>query len=95
MPTLISKGFRYVAALLLSLALGASPALAVDIREVQISGDPPEFLVIYGTGFGTVTPGGPGVGTPVINLGTQVPALTISADQSACNFVLNPPPPPY
>lgn len=80
------------------LLLLAVPAIAeVEIFEVQVDpSDPPAFLVIYGTGFGTPVPdvdiSDPG--TPVINLGTQGPPLVIPFDQNACDSALNPPPPP-
>jgi len=80
----------FVAFLLFCTSVGVSDAMAnPSIREVQVDpSDPPEFLVIYGIGFGTVSAVDQ---TPVINLGTQGPALVISADQSACS---TPPPPP-
>ena len=78
-----------VSALLLSVALGASPAMAeVVIHEVQVvdefgsTAGPAEFLIMFGTDFGEA---------PVIYLGTLDPVLTIPLDQSLCD--LTPPPP--
>ena len=84
-----SKILSAVTALLLSVALGASPAMAeVVIHEVQVvdefgsTAGPAEFLIIFGTNFGD---------DPVINLGTLGPALTIPLDQSLCNLLAPPP----
>lgn len=71
-----------VTAAFLAFAFGASPAIATEILEVQVDpADPPQFLVIYGTDFGTVDAM---AGTPLVNLGTQDLPLAVSADQSAC-----------
>jgi hypothetical protein len=78
----------FCAALLLSIALGASPALAEGtIFEVQVD-QAAGLLVIYGTDFGPVSPAD---GQPVITFGTQMPPLVIAADQTPCTA---PPPPP-
>ena len=79
-----------VAVLLFCTSVGVSDAMAnPSILVVQVDPSvPPRFLVIYGTGFGTVSFNDQ---TPVINLGTQVPALVISGDQSECSST---PPPP-
>ena len=96
MPWKASKCYRLLSMTLLYLSFGSTTAnAAVEIHEVQVlndASDQPVSLVIYGTGFGTVNAGGPGVGTPVVYMGTQVPALTIAGDQSACIPSLNPPP---
>ncbi len=76
----------------LAATMGVSPAIAqVTIQEVQVvdetgfpDGDP-EFLVIYGTGFGDLD---------AIFLGTQKVPLIIPADQGFCSFISFPPPPP-
>lgn len=83
----------FVAVLLFCTSAGVSDAMAnPSILEVQVDPSvPPEYLVINGTGFGTVSDVDQ---TPVINLGTQVAPLAIPVDQSACNLALNPPPPP-
>ncbi len=74
MMTNNSRMWTLLAVLVLSIALGASPAIAQPvIEEVQVvdsTGDPlglPEFLLIFGTGFGTISP----TDTPVIFLGTE------------------------
>jgi len=91
-----SRGFHYVVALLLVFAFGASPVIAETvIEEVQVvdqsEGGPPEFLVIYGTGFGPISPTIGGDGTPVLHLGTQVDPLVIAEDQGACSITPTPP----
>jgi len=96
MPWKASKCYRILSMILVYLSFGSTTAYAsVEIHEVQVlndASDQPVSLVIYGTDFGTVSAGGPGVGTPVVYIGTQVPALTIASDQSACIPSLNPPP---
>jgi len=89
MITNISRTWVLSAGLVLSIALGASPAFAqVAIHEVQVvdqfgsTEGPPELLVIYGTGFGN---------DRIIYLGTQMDPLIIPADQSLCSTT---PPPP-
>ena len=84
-----SRIWTLLAVLVLSLALGASPAIAVEIEEVQVVdefGDPTgpfEFLLIYGTDFSDA---------PVIFLGTDTTTpLVIPVNQTLCNAA---PPPP-
>ena len=64
-----SNRLGIVAAAFLAFAFGASPVFATEILEVQVDPeDPPTFLVIYGTDFGTVDAI---AGTPLVFLGTQ------------------------
>ncbi len=63
MMTNSSRMWMLLAVLVLSLVLGASPAIAEPvIEEVQVvdsTGSPlglPEFLLIFGTGFGDLAP---------------------------------------
>ena len=95
MMTNNSRMWTLLAVLVLSIALGASPAIAQPvIEEVQVvdsTGDPlglPEFLLIFGTGFGTISP----TDTPVIFLGTDtMNPLDIAVSQNLCSAT---PPPP-
>ena len=78
-----SKIGTFVAVLVLSIFLGASPAFAQEgvVHEVQVvdlsgsSEGEPELLVIYGMGFGDST---------AVYLGTQMTPLAIPEDQSLC-----------
>ena len=84
-----SRIWTLPAVLVLSIVLGAPPAIAVEIEEVQVVdqfGDPTspfEFLLIYGTDFSA---------PPVIFLGTDTTTpLVIPVDQTLCDTA---PPPP-
>lgn len=79
---------RVLYAVLAFFTLTTTSAMAdVEIQEVQVIyglNGAPENLVIYGTDFGVVVPGGEGVGMPIVSFGTQNPPLTIATSQSAC-----------
>ena len=98
MMTNNSRMWTLLAVLVLSIALGASPAIAQPvIEEVQVvdsGGDPlgdAELLLIFGRNFGVISD----PDTPVIFLGTETDTpLVIAADQSFCSDALNDPPPP-
>ena len=86
----------FVAAAFLAFALGASPAIATEILEIELGPDDngsPQYMVIWGTGFGdtVITPQSGVGGKPVIFIGTESDPLVIPADQGAC---LDPPPQP-
>ena len=87
---------RVLYAVLAFFTLTTTSAMAdVEIQEVQVIyglNGAPENLVIYGTDFGVVVPGGEGVGMPIVSFGTQNPPLTIATSQSACAASLYPPP---
>ena len=87
---------RVLYAVLAFFTLTTTSAMAdVEIQEVQVIyglNGAPENLVIYGTDFGVVVPGGEGVGMPIVSFGTQNPPLTIATSQTACAASLYPPP---